>query len=156
MNLWKCLSSLSRSWTTSIAPSPLEGRLQVFFFPKSKLHFFIYLVTVDPLILTPLISLPPHLIQRFPRWVPESEVNCRRDFIPVILHWSWFTAVTLRKFLLLILAVGYQVSYMEGFVNVTEFTIAPEVASVIVALVVNLCNWEWSQPFWHHLLLDIW
>ena len=45
---------------------------------------------------------------------------------------------------------------MKGFVNLTQVRIAAEVESVVVALVVTLCNWEWSQASWLHLLVDIW
>ena len=86
----------------------------------------------------------------------EPKVNCLVDFIPVILHRSWFTVLTLREFLLLILAVRFQESHMKGFVNMTQVRVAAEVASVMVALVVNFCNWERSQPSWLHLLVDIW
>ena len=44
---------------------------------------------------------------------------------------------------------------MEGIVNVTEVKVAIEVERVVVAVVVNLYNWERSQPSWFHLLVDI-
>ena len=86
----------------------------------------------------------------------EPEVNCLLDFIPVIFHRTWFTVVTLREFMLVIVMVRYQESDVEGFVNLTKVSIAAEVESVIVALVIDLCNWDRSQSFWRHLLVDIW
>ena len=44
---------------------------------------------------------------------------------------------------------------MEGIVHVKEVKVAIEVESVVVAVVVNLCNCERSQPSWFHLLVDI-
>ena len=75
----------------------------------------------------------------------KPEVNCLLHLIPVIFQRSWFTVVTLREFMLVILTVRFQESSVEGFVNLTEVSIAAEVKSVIVALVVDLCNWDRSQ-----------
>ena len=58
--------------------------------------------------------------------------------------------------MLLILTVGFQQSYLRGVVTVTEVRVATHVDSVIVTLVVNFHDWEWSQPSWPHLLVDIW
>ena len=44
---------------------------------------------------------------------------------------------------------------MEGVVNVTEVKVTIEVESVVVSVVVNLCDWERSQPSWFHLFVDI-
>ena len=48
--------------------------------------------------------------------------------------------------MLIILAVGFQEYNVNGFMNVTQSGVAAEVAGVIGTLVVNLCNWELSQP----------
>ena len=45
---------------------------------------------------------------------------------------------------------------MKGLVNMTQVSIAAEVESVIVALAVNLSDWERSQSAWLPILLDIW
>ena len=45
---------------------------------------------------------------------------------------------------------------MEDIVDVAVVKVAAEVESVIVTLVVNLSDWEWSQPSWFHSLIDIW
>ena len=86
----------------------------------------------------------------------EPKVNCLLDFMPVILHRSCVTVVTLREFLLVILAAEFQESYVQGFVNVMQVRVAAERQSVIVALVVNLCHVERSQPYLLHLLVDVW
>ena len=85
----------------------------------------------------------------------EPKVNCLLDFIPIVFHWSWFCIVTLEENLLVVFAVRFQEAYMECIVNMTEVKVAIEVESVVVTVVVDLCNWERSQPSWFHLLVDI-
>ena len=64
--------------------------------------------------------------------------------------------MTLREFRLLIPAVVFQESHVQGFVNVADVTVAADLASVIVTVVYNLHHWEWSQPSWFHILVAIW
>ena len=61
--------------------------------------------------------------------------------------------VTLWEHMLLVFTVRFQEANVEGIVNVTEVKVAIEVESLVVAVVVNLCNWERSQPAWFHLLV---
>ena len=42
--------------------------------------------------------------------------------------------------MLMILAVGFQESYVQGFVNLTQVRDAAEVEGVVVTLVVHLCD----------------
>ena len=72
--------------------------------------------------------------------MPEPTIPCILDFIPVIFDRSWFTVGTLLAFMLIIAAVGSQESYVKGFVNLMEVSIAAEVESVVVALLGNLGN----------------
>ena len=102
------------------------------------------------------MALPSNLIERLSRWVTDPKVNCLLDFILVILHQSWFSVVTLREFLFVILGVEFQEFYVGGFVNVTQVRAAAEVQSVYVALLVHLCDWGRSQPSRLHLLVDVW
>lgn len=74
----------------------------------------------------------------------KCKVNCRLYFLPVILDASWFSVVMVRVFMLMILAVAWQQSYVTGLVNVQEVRVAAEVESAMVTLVVDLCDWESS------------
>ena len=58
--------------------------------------------------------------------------------------------------MLVVLALWFEESYVEGVMNVTQVKVAIEVEGVVVTLVVNLCYWEGSQPSWFHLFVDIW
>ena len=85
----------------------------------------------------------------------EPKVNCLLDFIPGILHRFWFSVLMLQEFLLVIHELEFQESHGKSFVNVTKVRVAAEVDSVIVGLVVDLCNWESSRPSWLHLRVDV-
>ena len=138
-----------------MAPSSLEGQLQIFFLPKTTFDIIIILICMNALVITRQVPLQSGLIERVSSWVTELKVNCLLDFIPVNFHWSWFCIVTLRKNRLVVFAVRLEEAYVEGIVNMTEVRVAIEVASLVVAVVVNLCNWEWAQPSWFHLLVYI-
>ena len=127
-----------------MGPASLERWLQVFLLPKSTLDFFIYLIAVDPSILTWSIFFPSDLIEMFSCGVPEPEVNYLLDFIPVILNPARFPGVMLREFIFVILAVRFLAPYLEAQVNLTDVKIAAMVETVIVALVVDFCNWDLS------------
>ena len=60
----------------------------------------------------------------------EPNVNYLLDFIPITFHWSWFCMVTIRENLLVVLAVWFQESYVEGVMNVTQVKVASEVEGV--------------------------
>ena len=139
-----------------MAPSALEGWLEIFFLPKHELHFFIDLIYMNPLVVTGQISLPSNLIQGISGGVTEPEFNRLLDFILVICHWYWFYIVTLWQYLLVVLAIRFQESYVKGIVSMTEVKVAAEVEGIVVMLVVYLCNWEWTQPSPLHFLVDIW
>ena len=64
--------------------------------------------------------------------------------------------MTLRKNLLVVLALWFQESYVEGIVNMSEVKVATEVEGIVVTLLVNLSYWEGSQPSCSHLVVDIW
>ena len=139
-----------------MAPSSLEGWFQIFFLPKTKFDIIINLICMNPLVITWRVPFPSDLIERVSGRVTEPKVNSSLDFIPIVVHWSGFCIVTLRENLLIVFAVRVQESYVEGVMNVTEVNVASEVEGVVVAIVVNSCNWEWSQPSWFHVLIDIW
>ena len=135
-----------------MAPTSLEGGFQIFFLPKSEFDFFIYFICMNPLVITREVPLPSNLVQSVSSRVTELKINCLLDFIPVIFHWAWFGMVTQRECLLVVLAIGFQETDVERIVDVTEVKVAAEVESVIVAVLVNLCNWERSLLSWLHLL----
>ena len=64
--------------------------------------------------------------------------------------------MTPREYFLVVLAVGFQETYVKVVVNMTEVKVAGEVAGIVATLVLNLCHWEGSQPSRFHLLVDIW
>ena len=138
-----------------MAPSSLEGWFQIFFSPETKFDIIINLICMNPLVITWQVPFPSDLIERVSVCVTEPKVNCLLDFIPIVLHWSWFCIMSLRENLLIVFAVRFQEAYVEGIVNVTQVKVAIEVEGVVVAVVVNLCDWERSQPSWFHLLVDI-
>ena len=138
-----------------MAPSSLEAWFQIFFVPKTKFDIIINLMWMNPLAITWQVPLPSDLIERVSACVTEPKVNCLLDFTPIVLHWSWFCMMTLRQNLLIVFAVRFQEAHVEGIVNVTEVKVAIEVESVVVAVVVTLCNWERSLLSWFHLLVDI-
>ena len=125
-----------------MASSSLEGWFQIFFLPKTEFDVIIYLICMNPLVITWQVPFPSDLIEGVSAWVTEPKVNCLLDFIPIVLHWYRFCIMTLRENLLIVFSVRFQKSYVEGIVNVTEVKIAIEVLSVVVVVVVNLCNWE--------------
>ena len=96
------------------------------------------------------------MVDRVSRWVTEPEINCLLDFISVIFHWSWFFIMSMREYFLVVLAVGYQETYVKVVVNMTQVKVAGEVEGIVATLVVNLRHWEGSQPSRFHLLVDIW
>ena len=49
----------------------------------------------------------------------------------------------LREFMLVIVEVRFEESYVEGLVNVKQVRVAAEVESVIDTLVVHSRDWEW-------------
>ena len=136
-------------------PSSLEGWFQIFFLPKTEFDIIIYLVCMNPLVITWPVPFPSDSVERVSCRVTEPKVNCLLDFIPIVFHWSWFWIGTLRQNISIVSMVWFQEAYVEGIVNVTEVKVAIEVESVVVAVVVNLCNWKRSQPSWFHLLVDI-
>ena len=138
-----------------MAPSSLEGWFQIFFLPKRKFDVIINLICMNPLVIIWQVPFPSDLIERVSGRVTEPKVPCLLDVIPIVLHWSWFCIMTLRENLLIVFVLRLQEAYVEGIVNVTEVKGAIEVESVVVAVVVNLYDWERSQPSWFHLLVDI-
>ena len=138
-----------------MVPSSLERWFQIFFLPKPKFDIIINLICMNPLVITWQVRFPSDLIERVSAWVPKPQVNCLLDFIPIVLHWSWFCMMTPRENLLIVFTVRFQEAYVAGIVNVTKVKVAIEVESVVDAVIVNLCNWEWSQSSWFHLLVDI-
>ena len=129
-----------------MAPSSLEGWFQIFFLPKTKFDIIINLIFMNPRVIRERVPFLSDLIERVSSRVPELNVNCLLDFIPIVFDWFWFCIVTLRENLLIVCTVRFQESYVEVIVNVTEVRVAIEVESVVLAVVVNLCNWERSQP----------
>ena len=103
---------------------------------------------MNPLVFTGQVSLLSDLIKGISGCVTEPEVNCPLDFISIILHRSWFYIVALWENLWLVFAVRLQESYMKGVMNMTEVKVAAKVKGIVTTLVVNLCNWERSQPSW--------
>ena len=110
---------------------------------------------MNPLVMTWSISFPSNLVERVSGWVSEPKVNCLLNFIPVMFHWSWFGLVTLRDYVIVVPGIVFQEPYVKAVVNMTEIKVAAEITYVIVMLVVNWRNWEWSHPSSLHLFIDI-
>lgn len=89
-----------------MGPSSLDGSLPVFFLPQSEFDIFIYLVTVDRLILPTEISCLSNQIEQFSSCGTEPKVNCLLDFIPLSFHGYWLTVVSMRECMVVIRAVG--------------------------------------------------
>ena len=127
-----------------MSPSSLAGWFQIFFLPTREFDIIIYVICMNPLVITWQVLFPSDLIERVSACVTEPKVNCLLDFIPIVFHWSWFCTVTLRANMWIVFALQFQEAYVEGIVNVTEVKVAIEVESIVVAVVVNCCNWERS------------